>query len=262
MNRVFSLSVAVLLIILVIIGCGKSVDERESKKTVLRIAGSTSMVPVSERLARAYEKKHPGVRVHIEGGDSTLGIRGASGGIVDIGSVSRPLTREESKSLKSYKITEDSISIIVNEKNPVKALAINEIREVFSGTINNWSMVEGFNTPITLIGREHGSGTYRVFEDIVMSNTPVDGKTLVMTSTGAVLSTVARDSNAIGYVSSNYHAEGVRKLEIHTGEDRAIALKRPLLYVIPENTSELALDYINFCTGDEGRQIIAGYLEK
>ncbi|MFZ5651888.1 MAG: phosphate ABC transporter substrate-binding protein [Bacillota bacterium] len=262
MNRALSLWVTVLVIILATAGCGKNVDDKENKKTVLRIAGSTSMIPVSEKLARAYEKLRPGIRIHIEGGDSTLGIKGAASKIVDIGSVSRPLTAEESRMLKSYKITEDSISVIVNEKNPVNALTIDEIREVFSGGINNWSQVGGFNKPITLIGREHGSGTYRVFEDIVMNNTPANGKALVMTSTGAVLGTVAGDFNAIGYVSSNYHAEGVRKLEIHTGNDKSLALKRPLLYVTPATAGELAADYIDFCAGDQGRQIIDSYLEK
>lgn len=261
MNRVLSLSV-ILLLFLTVTGCGKDVGDKEHKKSVLRIAGSTSMIPVSEQLARAYEKNRPGVRVHIEGGDSTLGIRGAASGMVDIGSVSRPLTAEESRRLKSYKIAEDSISIIVNEKNPVKALTLQQIREVFSGGVNFWSKVGGLEKPITLIGREHGSGTYRVFEDIVMDNTPADGKKLIMTSTGAVLGTVAGDVNAIGYVSSNYNAEGVKRLEVHTGAHKALALKRPLLYVLPENAGELALDYIDFCTGEQGRRIIADYLEK
>lgn len=262
MYRMLSLLLTISIIIISAAGCSLVSSEKDNKKTVLRIAGSTSMAPISEKLARAYENRRPGVKVHIEGGDSTVGIRGASSGIVDIGSVSRPLTEDESARLKSYKITEDSISIIINEKNPVKSLSIDQIREVFSGKISNWIQVGGPDRAITLISREHGSGTHRVFEDIVMNNTPVDRTALVMTSTGAVLSTVVGEPSAIGYVSSNYYAKGVKKLEIHTGEGKTTALKRPLLYVIPGNAGDLALDYIDFCTGEEGRKIIAGYMEK
>jgi len=257
MNKLFFLTAAVIVMAISLTGCEQGGEKQGDSSTVLRIAGSTSMMPVSERLARTYEKNHPGVKIHIEGGDSSLGIRGAAKGIVDVGSVSRPLTEEESKMFKSYIITEDSISIVVNEKNPVKSLTITETREVFSGKINNWSQVGGLDKPITVIGREHGSGTYTVFEDTVMGNAAVDGRALVMTSTGAVLSTVVGDINSIGYVSSNYQAQGIRKLEIQSGGNRTFVLSRPLLYVMPENKAGLARDYLDFCTGEEGRKTIS-----
>lgn len=261
MKRILLASICAVIISLVLYGCGKAGEPKESgNPPVIRIAGSTSMMPISEKLARAYEKKHPNVRIHVEGGDSTLGIKGAARGIVEIGSVSRPLTSEESKALTAYTISEDSISIIVNAKNPVHGLTINEVKEVFSGKITNWSQFGGLNGPVTVIRREHGSGTCSVFEDVVMGKeTAVDEKALVMTSNGSVLSSVTRDINAIGYISSNYRAEGVKPLEIHTGENKVFILSRPLLYVVPAGAGGLTRDFLDFCTGAEGKEIVSSH---
>jgi len=261
MKRSLLYLMAILAACFIFTGCARNSVEKESN-TVLRIAGSTSMIPISQKLAGAYEKKHPGVVIHIEGGDSSLGIRGAASGIVDVGSVSRPLTQEESSGLTSYRIAEDRLCVIVNGENTVKELTINQIKEVFSGEISNWSQVGGRDRPITLINREQGSGTYSFFyEAITRDKAEINQKALVMTSTGSVISTVARDADAIGYVSSDYSEEGVKVVQILTGESRASALSRPLLYVLPENAGRLARDYISFCTGQEGRQMIEGHLE-
>lgn len=260
MKRFLFFCALVLLTPLALNGCGKNGGgKNEGHTSVIRIAGSTSMIPVSEKLARAYEKKHPNVKIHIEGGDSGLGIQGVTRGIVDIGSVSRPLTPEENKVLKTYKITEDSVCVIVSDKNPVGELTINQLREVFSGKITNWNQVGGPNRPITVINRERGSGTYYVFEDIVMGREAIDGKAPVMTSTGAVLSTVMLDANAIGYVSSNYRAEGVKTLEINTGENKVFVLSRPLMYVVSADAGDLTRDYLAFCTGEEGTLIVKSH---
>lgn len=256
--------ISIFFIPMALFGCGKAEEAKNSPdSSVIRIGGSTSMMPISEKLARAYEREHPNVKIHVEGGDSSLGIKGASRGIVDIGSVSRPLTDEESKMLTAYKISEDSVSVIVNDKNPVREITINEVREVFSGRINNWKQVGGMSSPVTVIKRERGSGTFCVFEDTVMGReTAVDEKALVMTSNGSVLSTVMRDINAIGYVSSNYRAEGVKSLEIHTGENRVFVLSRPLFYVVPPTSSRLTRDFLDFCTGAEGKQIVSSLKEQ
>ncbi|MFZ5596022.1 MAG: phosphate ABC transporter substrate-binding protein [Bacillota bacterium] len=256
MKKPLLYSAVLVLICLFLSGCGRNGGKDGDPSTAIRIAGSTSMIPVSQKLARAYERIHPGVIIHIEGGDSSLGVRGVAEGVVDIGSVSRPLTAEESQNLTSYTITEDSICIIVNRENPVGEMTIDGIKEVFSGKITNWKEVGGPDRPITIINREQGSGTCSTFEDIVMKGEPVKKGALITTSTGAMLSSVAGDPWAVGYVSSNYSREGVKTVSIHTGADRVFVLKRPLMYVVSRDTSGIARDYLNFCTGEEGKRIL------
>jgi phosphate transport system substrate-binding protein len=256
----FSLIFMFVLLVLATSGCGKSGAGKQGDTQVIRIAGSTSMMPLSEKLAGAYQKKNPNVKIHIEGGDSSLGIQGVIRGIADIGSVSRPLTAEENKVLKVYKIAGDSICVIVNDKNPVRKLTASQLREVFSGNISNWSQIGGLNKPVTVINRERGSGTYHVFQDMVMAmEEKPDSKALVMTSTGSVLSTVMRDVSAIGYVSSGCRAEGVKRVEIHTGENKAFELSRPLAYVVSPQAGGLVHDFLAFCTGEEGTGIIKNH---
>lgn len=134
-----------------------------------------------------------------------------------------------------------------------------QLREVFSGKITNWNQVGGLNMPVTAVTRERGSGTYNVFKDIIMGEeASIDGKALVMTSTGAVLNTVMRDAGAIGYASSNYQADGVKTIEVRDGEKRVFALIRPLMYAVPASPGGLVEDYLAFCTGEEGKRIVEG----
>lgn len=253
------ITILTLLFIVTMSGCEdkqEKAPEQKRKIKTIRIVGSTSMLPVSERLARKYESMHPGVKIYVQGGDSSLGIRGVSNDIAEIGSLSRPLTAAEKEKYQQFVLTDEKISIIVNPFLGLNNLTLENLRGIFSGKIDNWQDVGGPDHTITLITREQGSGTHNVFVDTVMGDgNRIADSALVMASTGAVRTAVAKDKYAIGYISSQYLSEGVRPVPVAQGDDKSIILNRPLIYITKKPVDQTTGEFINFSLSDEGKAL-------
>ncbi|MBM7854087.1 phosphate transport system substrate-binding protein [Desulfohalotomaculum tongense] len=243
-----------LLLALLAAGCG-------SKAETIRIVGSTSMQPVSEVLAQHFKQRHPGVQIFVQGGDSEIGMRSIKNNIAEIGSLSRPLTADEKKLVNAYEIIEDSISIIVNNENKVDCISLQQLKDIFTGKITNWKQIGGADYSISVISREEGSGTYNMLKDIVIgsSNEIVDTAS-IMTSTGAVRTTVSRDKYAIGYVSSAYVNKDVKLLKIVNEKNEPVKLSRPLIYITGKEADNITKQFLQFALSDEAQKIITKIL--
>ena len=168
----------------------------------IEVGGSTSVTPLMELFADAYSKTKPNIKVNINPTGSGDGINNA-GVLYQIGMTSRVLTpAEKGKGLKEQTIAIDGIAIIVNKNNPVKSLSIEQIRDIFSGAITDWSQVTNGakRGKIAVVSREAGSGTRGAFEEIIGLKTLVAGAT-ESTSTGAIKAGIAQNPDAIGYIS-------------------------------------------------------------
>ena len=256
------LFISLVMLALLFAGCNSSRQTAASVQTI-KIAGSTSMLPVSETLAQYYEKKTAGIHVNVQGGDSTIGMRGIINGIVDIGALSRPLTTEEQKELNSFEIAVDELSIITNPENPVQRLDYTIVRDLFSGKITNWKELGGPDHAISVIVREEGSGTDNVFKEAIMGDTNIYNQAAVLPSTGAVKAAVARDKYAIGYISSNYLSKEIKPLIIIiiSGEKESHILTRHLVYVTKKQINPSVKAFLDFTSSDEAKKLLAG-LEK
>ncbi len=104
----------------------------------LTIAGSTSVSPVMEKLAEMYENLQPKVSIEIQSTGSSAGIQSAIEGSADIGMASRPLKESEKKVLSHKAIAIDGIVVIVNNRNPIESINLDEIKSIFTGEITNW----------------------------------------------------------------------------------------------------------------------------
>lgn len=249
-------SVILIMLMLTAAGCSGLKDGGKTMET-MKIVGSTSMLPLTEKLARQYEKTHPNVRIYVQGGDSSLGIKGVAGGIAEIGSLSRPLTSAEEYKFHHYQLTTDNIIVIVNPDFPVSHLTLDNIKDIFSGREKNWKAMGGPDSSITVITREQGSGTYNVFRDIIIGcDTKITEDALVMASTGAVKAAVAMDKYAIGYISSQYLTGEVQPVVVDDGKNKSMVFSRPLIYITGGNPDGATMGFIKFVQGDEGKAVI------
>ncbi|WAM33855.1 phosphate ABC transporter substrate-binding protein PstS family protein [Caldicellulosiruptor morganii] len=234
------------------------------------IAGSTSVQPIADELARYFMQQNPKVSIEVQGGGSSVGIKSAIQGIVDIGTSSRELTEDESKQLSSkgwqeIKIAADGIAVIVHRTNPVPNLTIDQIRDIFSGKIKNWKDVGGKNSPIVVVTREEGSGTRGAFEEIVMGkNARITDSAIVQPSTGAVKTTVSQDENAIGFISIGAMDSTVKGIKVDGVEptEKNVKLgkykiKRPFLFLVSKSPSKVTKAFVDFVLSDEGQAIVA-----
>ena len=257
------ISFLLLGITLVFCSCDKTTSSKKGRvKHSVIVAGSTSVMPFSEKLAEYFVISYPDIVVDIQGGGSTAGIQAVVNGTVDIGMSSRQLNESE-KSLKEIVICHDGISIIVHPSNPVHALSLTQVRDIYSGKIANWKTLGWIDRKIDAVTREEGSGTRGAFEELVMKETEINDGIMVQDSNGSVKEVIATDPYAIGYISLGLLDKRVKSvtvdganptvMDIQTGRYRIV---RPFLYITNGEPDAAAKEFINFVLSREGQRIL------
>jgi len=251
-----------------LVACGAPMEPHEP--VYLRVAGSTSMQPLTEDLAQAYTERHEYVTVDVQGGGSRLGIALARENQFDIGTASRTPTAEDerdpetgAKRLWWTVIAQDGIGLVVQPQNTVEGLTLPQARDIFFGRILNWEEIGGTPGEIVVISREDGSGTREIFEEMVMGEKRVTLTAIVMPSSEAVVEYVARHPTAIGYVSMGYLSPQVKALQIEgvspTPEDvqsGAYPLTRPLYLLTGQEPTGKVKAFIEFALSPAGQTVV------
>ena len=228
--------------------------------------GSTSMEKVIGALGEAFTEANPDVNFTYNPTGSGSGITAVSEGRCDIGLSSRNLKDEEAaKGLKATVLALDGIAVIVNPKNPVSELSLEQIAKIYTGEITNWSELGGNDAEIVVIGREAGSGTRDGFESIT-GTTDACVYRQELTSTGDVITTVAQNPDAIGYASLASIGDTVKALVVEgvapseeTVKDGSYLVQRPFVLVTREGEelSEAAQAFFDYITSADAASIIA-----
>ncbi|MFA6075525.1 MAG: phosphate ABC transporter substrate-binding protein [Negativicutes bacterium] len=268
MNKTIYFIVAVALVItgsFVVAGCGSSTKN-------MAMVGSTSVQPLAQELADAYEKANPGVKIDVQGVGSTAGVNAAHDKTADIGMSSRELTAAE----KQWKMQEvvlalDGISVVVNPANQTVDLSVEQIRKIFKGEITNWKQVGGKDAPILVVSREAGSGTRTAFEELTKVAVKKDGKeisllkadALIADGNGSVQANVAAKDNAIGYMSMGMVDKAVKALKVEGVQAtdanvvaKKYSLSRPFILLVNGEASEAVKAFLKFSTSPEAKKII------
>lgn len=113
------------------------------RKGKITVAGSSSVTPVMEKLAEAYEKLNPEIKIEVQMSDSTTGVNSALNGVCEIGMASRELKdSEKAKGALQTKIAIDGIAVIINKDNPTESASIQSVKDLYIGTISKWGDVK------------------------------------------------------------------------------------------------------------------------
>jgi phosphate transport system substrate-binding protein len=253
-SLIFSLFLSLFSIIL-LTGCARNPD------TVV-VAGSTSVQPFAEVLAQEYMTLHPGVSIDVQGGGSAAGIMATQSGTTDIGMSSRNLQGSET-SLWSIEIARDGIAIIVNPKNQVTGLTLQQVADIYDGKTTNWDQIGGKKGEIDVFTREDGSGTRSSFESLVMGPSQIMARAMVENSNGAIRQLVSDDPGAIGYISLGLVDNTVRALDLGgivpsraNVVNGTYNLSRPFLFLTLKPPTGLVKDFIDFTMSPQGQQIL------
>ena len=107
------------------------------------VAGSSSVTPVMEKLKEAYAALNPNAEIEIQQSDSTTGMQSAIDGVCDIGMASREVKdSEKEQGLDVTTICMDGIAVVVNNDSTVDNLSLEQIRQIFTGEVTDWSAVK------------------------------------------------------------------------------------------------------------------------
>lgn len=233
----------------------------------IKMSGSTSMEKLANAINANFSKKYPKAKAETQFTGSSAGIEAVLSGTSNIGNSSRALKDEEkAKGIVENIVAIDGIAVIVNKNNKVLDLTTEQLKQIYMGKIKNWKEVGGDNKPITVIGRESGSGTRDAFEELLelkqkcMYAQEID-------STGAVVAKVASTPDAIGYVSLDVIKDNVKAVSLNgiaPSEDNIksnqYTLSRPFIMATKgeiSNQDDIVKAYFDFIKSDEGKKIIS-----
>lgn len=226
------------------------------------VAGSTSVQPYAEVLAEEYMILHPDIVIDIQGGGSSAGIMAAQTGTSNLGMSSRVLKDEET-SLWYVEIARDGLAVIIHPDNPISNLTLEQVSDIYSAKITNWSQLGGPDEKIHIITREDGSGTRDAFVNLVMGESRITPKAIVQDSNGAVRQLVADDENAIGFLSLGLVDDTIKALELDgvaaTRENvlsGTYNLSRPFLFIAQEEPTGQTKDFLDYVLSPEGQQLL------
>ena len=231
-------------------------------------AGSTTVQPLAEKLASIFEDIYPDVTVTIQGGGSSVGVKSADDGTVDIGAASRELKSSE-PALTTHLLCRDGIAVVTDPDNSLSGLSMEQVRGIFAGEINNWSTLGGPNEDIIVVAREEGSGTRAAFEEMVMDETLITDMAILIPSNGAVRTTVSTTPYSIGFVSFGYLDESVKALAVDgVGAtvpnvlNASYVIARPLYFLTKGEPTGLTKAFIDFCTSVDAQGVVIdeGYI--
>lgn len=235
--------------------------------------GSDTLVNLALAWAEAYMQLHPEVRISVTGGGSGTGIAALINGTVDIANASREMKPEEIAAARAngyepmeFVVARDAIAVVVHPSNPVEGLTLQQLSDIYTGKITNWSELGGEDRPIVLLSRESNSGTYVYFlEQVIRLGDPKSDllfspDTLLMPSSEGISAEVRQNPNAIGYDGLGYVTPDQKVLKIaadsrgpyvlpsaETVNQGLYPIARPLyMYTIGQPSGQIAryLDWI------------------
>lgn len=258
MKKIISIFATALIMCSTLAGCS-------SEKETVSTDGSTSMGKVIGVLGETFEND-TGITVTYNPTGSGSGIKAVVAGTCDIGLSSRGLKDEEkAQGLTATVLAYDGIAIIVNHKNPISDLNVEDIAKIYTGDITNWNEIGGNDSEIVLIGREAGSGTRDGFEAITDTEDKCKYRQ-ELTSTGDVITTVAGNPAAIGYASVASVKDSVNILTVdgvapteETIKNGSYVIQRPFVLVTKSDTelSENAQEFFDYITSENAREAIS-----
>jgi phosphate transport system substrate-binding protein len=134
----------------------------QASGTALVFAGSGTNLPIVRELARAFEKRHPDIRIEVPASIGTAsGIRAAADGAIAIGLVSRPLKEsEKGLGLAVVRYARTPLVIGVHPAVAEDNISYAEIIDIYRGKKNRWQNGNG----IIVLTREPGDSTIEVMD--------------------------------------------------------------------------------------------------
>lgn len=260
------------------------------------VKGSDSVLKMIRRQSQAFMQLYEKAEIVVDGGGSKAGIAALNEGRARIAVMTREITPLEDSILKAngakprgYKVAWDGLAVIVNYRNQVERLDLEQLAGIFSGRIANWSQVGGSRQKIVPVYPGPNSGTYEYFRDLVLKGGEYAAQAYPCTTTAQVVDLVREHPSAVGLVTMAalyqdwdvwppVREPGIKAVAIGFGRERGYyppnqktvndgdyPLIRPIYLYVNETVengfgqgmSSLAHGFISFVTSAEGQKIVA-----
>ena len=248
-----------------------------AQAATITMKGSDTLVILAQKWAEKYMQEHPDTKIQVTGGGSGTGFAALVNQTTDLANASRKIKpKEVAEAVKAfrkrpteYKVALDGLSVYVHESNPIEELSLEQLKNIFTGKVRNWSELGGPNRPITIYSRENSSGTYEFFKENVLEGSDFAASAQAMPGTAALLQAVGKDPKGIGYGGAAY-GEGAKHLKIKkTASSKAIEpteenimtgtypiWRHLYIYVNPALDQGAVADYLSWIRSDAGQALV------
>lgn len=247
-------------------GCGSNPGARVR----LDLTGSSTVAPLAVEIGRRFEALHPEVRVDVQTGGSSRGIKDARSGAASIGMVSRELADAE-RDLQGFTIARDGISLITHASNPVAALDRAQVVALYTGAVRDWGAVGGRPGPVTVVSKASGRSTLELFLHHFHLEESALASDLVIGDNEQGIKTVAGLPAAIGYVSIGAAEVAVRdgvpirllpldgvEPSTRSVQEGRFPLSRPLNLVTRGTPTPAARAFLDFARSSAVHDLVEG----
>ncbi len=229
------------------------------------------MAPIIAEIAKQYEDRHPSVLVDVQTGGSARGMLDARKELADIGMVSRKLTPAESD-LKNFTVAIDAVILFTHDSNKVADLSHQDVADIYTGALTNWSAVGGAEADIVVVSKAEGRSTLELFlEHFKLKSSDIAADVIIGDNEQAI-KVVAANPNAIGFVSSGtltYHIKHGAPLqalsleglgpEVMNMSHRDMPMTRELNLVTARKPEGAVADFIAYATSDQVIDILKAF---
>lgn len=236
----------------------------------ITIKGSTTVLPIAQAAAEVFMEKNPAVKISVQGGGSGVGITALIEKTCDIADSSRKIKEEEIAKAQAVgvlvneiPIAMDGMAVIVHPSNKLAALTRQQIKDIYTGKVSDWSELGAGKGKIVVLSRDTSSGTYESFSELALHKEKIRPDALINASNQAIASTVANTPGAIGYIGHGYLSKKVKDVTVDgvtCTRENIISGKYPLsralyMYTNGKPTGDVKA-FTDFVLGKEGKKII------
>ena len=258
--------------VLLVAGLAVAGAMTQAQETLV-LDGSTTVGPIAKAFAESYMRQNSGVNIMVSESGSGNGAKALLNGTCDIANLSRHLkdsekTAMEEKGVKpvAHVVAFDALPVIVHPSNKVRGLTIDQIRDIYTGKVTNWTEVGGSDQTIVVISRDTNSGTFETFKELVLGKeAKIIGSAEYTGSNGGLRQRVQMTKGAIGYAGLGFVDASVKALEINgvapsaeTVIDKQYPISRELfMFTNGEPKAEsLAAKFLGLSQTEKGKEII------
>ena len=233
--------------------------------------------PVEKYIQGVIARENKLIRIDIRAHGSSTGFKALDANDAHIGMSSRKIKDKEFDSLSAkygklveHPIALDALAIVTYQNNPINTLTIEQIAQLFSGEITNWSEIGGQDMPVKLNSRDNNSGTWDTFKSLVLK--PFDKKLAESSarfeSSAELVKTVVETPGGLGFVGVAYvdkakllnvseskQAEGSKPTGYTIGTEKYPLSRKLYFYTVGDKPNELTESFINFVTQNSGQKL-------
>jgi phosphate transport system substrate-binding protein len=157
----------------------------------------------------------------------------------------------------------DGIAVIVHPSNKISSLTRQQIKDIYTGKVSDWSELGVAKGKIVVLSRDTSSGTYESFETLALNKEKVRPDALINASNQAIATIVANTPGAIGYIGHGYLSKKVKAVTvdgIECSRENILSTKYPLsralyMYTNGKPTGDVKA-FIDFVLSKEGKKIV------